>query len=216
MSETHDQILHLRKDNSQAQLDEMSALADPVLQFGQWMEEALSAEIKEPNAMALATQDADGRISNRIVLLRGYDASGFRFFTNYKSRKGSALAAQPFAALTFFWPELERQIRIEGTVEKTSAEESDTYYFSRPRGNRLGAWASPQSEEIAGREVLEGRMEQYQSHFDGQEVSRPEHWGGYRLSPDRIEFWQGRPSRLHDRILYKLEAGKWEKVRLAP
>lgn len=216
MTDSNKDILHLRQDYSQSQLDEQSVFGSPVDQFEKWMQEALISDIKEPNAMSLATINPQGRPESRIVLLRGFDASGFRFFTNYGSAKAKGLEANPFAALTFFWPELERQIRIEGAVTKTSAEESDVYYNSRPRGNRLGAWASPQSEELADRSVLEGLHARFNAQFEGKDVPRPENWGGFRLNPDRIEFWQGRPSRLHDRVCYKKEGEEWAIVRLAP
>ena len=216
MSEVPQKILHLREEYSKSQLDESSVHPDPVQQFSDWMEQALNSDIKEPNAMGLATVNANGRPANRIVLLRGFDGQGFRFFTNYESSKGQALATHPFAALTFFWSELERQVRIEGRVEKTPASESDKYYNGRPRGSRLGAWASPQSKELNNRAELEQLHSDFVTRFEGQDVPRPENWGGYRLVPDRIEFWQGRPSRLHDRVCYLLEAGAWRIVRLAP
>jgi pyridoxamine 5'-phosphate oxidase len=193
-----------------------SSLADtPLLQFSRWFEEALQAGAIEPTAMTLATCDGKGRPSARIVLLKGYDERGFVFYTNYQSRKGTELAGNPYASLLFFWPSLERQVRIEGRVGKVSAEESNAYYDSRPLGSRIGAWASPQSQPIS-RGALEARTREFAQSL-GEHPPRPEHWGGYRLEPDRVEFWQGRPSRLHDRLVFhKDEQQQWTSVRLAP
>lgn len=216
MSEVSERVRNLRIDYQKGALDEASVLGDPIAQFQSWMDAAIAAEVPEANAMTLSTVNAEGHPSARIVLLRGLDERGFVFFTNYESRKGQDLAANNHAALTFFWPDLERQIRIAGTVDKVSAEESDAYYNGRPRGSRLGAWASPQSQVIENREFLELRLEQEGKRFGEQEVVRPPHWGGYRLNPVSVEFWQGRPSRLHDRIQYvRAEAG-WKVQRLAP
>ncbi|MCB0739106.1 MAG: pyridoxamine 5'-phosphate oxidase [Bacteroidetes bacterium] len=184
-------------------------------QFNVWFNEALKAEVLEPNAMTLATASSNGSPSCRVVLLKGVD-NGFVFFTNYLSRKGSHLLENPNACLNFFWPELERQVRIEGSVEKVSALESDDYYNSRPFGSQIGAWASPQSQKIEGRELLEQRVEELQKEFSEDTIKRPEHWGGFRLRPDFVEFWQGRPSRLHDRICYLLENDRWNRFRVAP
>lgn len=225
MSTSHPKTLaNLRRDYARASLDVADVKADPFEQFQHWFQEALRAEVLEPNAMTLATIDPNGRPSARIVLIKGVDAHGVTFFTNYQSRKGQALAANPYASLVFFWPELERQVRIDGKVGKVSAEESEEYYRSRPLGSKLGAWASPQSEVIADRAWLEARQTELQQSFPEQsslEPPRPENWGGYRLAPDRFEFWQGRPSRLHDRIQYRLSqrpfaSPSWVIERLAP
>jgi pyridoxamine 5'-phosphate oxidase len=210
------EVADLRREYQMSRLDEASSDADPFRQFERWFEEAVRAGLPEPNAMGLATAEG-GRPSLRIVLLKGFDERGFVFYTNYLSRKGRELDANPMAALTFFWAELERQLRIEGRVERVSAEESDAYFQSRDRGSRVGAWASPQSELIGSREVLEARAAEAQARFEGQElVPRPPHWGGFRVLPDYFEFWQGRPSRLHDRLAYTPAAGGWQRARLAP
>ena len=211
------EIEKLRTDYGKAELDESLVAADPIAQFQAWLRQALAANVNEANAMTLATADEAGRPSARIVLLRGLDERGFVFFTNYLSRKGEQIATNPMAALCFFWPELERQVRIEGRISKTSPEESDAYFLGRPSGNRLGAWASPQSQKLGDRQALKDLVTHWETQFKGLEIPRPEHWGGYRLAPDRIEFWQGRPSRLHDRICYQQEAdGSWKIDRLAP
>jgi pyridoxamine 5'-phosphate oxidase len=210
-----DPIAHLRKSYERDELDETASAADPLQQFQLWLDQALSAELPEPNAMTLATVGANGRPSTRIVLIKGVDARGFVWYTNYGSRKGQELAHQPFAALQFHWVELERVVRIEGRVEKVSGEESDAYYATRPLDSRLGAWASPQSQVIAGRGMLVAgaakAAAQYLLH-----PPRPPHWGGYRLLPDSYEFWQGRKSRLHDRLRYRQAEGAWLRERLAP
>lgn len=218
MSNLHHHLHAIRQEYTQAALDETHATANPFDLLEKWLHEAIEAQVAEPNAMFLATVNKENRPSGRIVLLRGMDENGLRFFTNYHSRKGKELEGNPFAGLTFFWAELERQIRIEGKVEKTDAHESDQYFHSRPRGNRLGAWASPQSEVIANRDELERILGVFQAKFGHDApIPRPEHWGGYRLVPDRIEFWQGRPSRLHDRLRYQLsKEGTWIIERLAP
>jgi len=209
-------LAELRRDYARGSLDERSVDPDPIRQFQFWFRQALDAQLPEPNAMTLATVDGEGRPSARIVLIKGVDEQGFVFYTNYESRKGLELATNPHASLLFYWIELERQVRIEGVVEKTSAGESDAYFASRPLGSRIGAWASEQSREIADRAELEASEKAFTERF-GENPPRPPHWGGYRLVPERIEFWQGRPSRLHDRILYTREAdGHWRISRLSP
>jgi pyridoxamine 5'-phosphate oxidase len=209
-------IADLRQSYERAQLDEQDASANPQQLFQQWLDEALAEKIPEPNAMTLATVGGDLRPSTRIVLIKGLDARGPVWFTNYDSRKGHELAGNPFAALQFHWVEMERVVRIEGVVEKILDDDSDTYFNSRPIGSRIGAWASPQSEVVASRDVLEASEKAFAEQF-GEHPLRPPHWGGYRLKPDRWEFWQGRPSRLHDRLRYVLQAdGGWLMERLAP
>ncbi len=207
-----------RKEYEQATLQEADVARDPLRQFTLWYEAAVTAKVPEPEAMTLSTATPEGRPSARIVLLRGYDDRGFCFFSNYNSHKGRELAANPYAALTFHWVEQERQVRIEGRVEKTSAAESDAYFFSRPSRSRIGAWSSPQSDVIPNRETLDELFKRFKEQYpDESAIPRPEHWGGYRLIPTRIEFWQGRPSRLHDRLQFSRdgEAG-WKLQRLAP
>jgi pyridoxamine 5'-phosphate oxidase len=209
-------IADLRKTYSRGALDEDACAADPIAQFQRWFDEAMKSEIPEPNAMTLATVGEGGRPSTRVVLIKGVDTRGFVWYTNYDSRKGRELAAHPFGALQFHWVELERVVRIEGRVERVSDAESDAYFASRPLDSRIGAWASPQSEEISSRTVLVARAAEYGAKFL-LNPPRPPHWGGFRLVPDRVEFWQGRPSRLHDRILYTLNASDgWKLSRLAP
>lgn len=209
-------IAALRKNYERAELLESTASTDPYQQFDTWLQEALEAGIPEPNAMTLATVGSNLRPSNRIVLIKGCDARGIVWFTNYQSRKGRELAGNPFASLQFHWVEMERTVRIEGRVEKTSADESDAYFHSRPLGSRLGAVASPQSEVVANREALEREMQRVEALY-GDKPVRPAHWGGYRLVPDEWQFWQGRRSRLHDRLRYQLDAqGHWVRERLAP
>lgn len=209
-------IADLRKDYSRASLSESDVAADPMEQFKKWFDEALTAEVPEANAMSLATVDANGRPSSRIVLIKEFDHRGFSWFTNYESRKGHELHQNQQAALLFHWIGLERQVRIEGRVERISAEENDAYFHSRPLGSRIGAIASSQSEPVASREALEMRYAAAEAQH-GEHPLRPAHWGGYRLVPDYIEFWQGRSSRLHDRIVFKLQAdGSWHKQRLQP
>lgn len=209
-------IADLRKDYTQAELDEADALANPFDFFQLWFDQALKADLPEPNAMTLATVNADGKPSARIVLIKGLDQRGITFFTNYESRKGQELAQNPNAAILFHWTELERQVRIEGRVEQCSPQESDAYYLSRPAGSRLGAWASPQSQVIESRTVLEQRVKMAAEELQGDPKIRPPFWGGYRLVPEFFEFWQGRPSRLHDRLAYTLKSGQWVMSRLAP
>lgn len=210
-------VADLRRDYRVSVLEETDASSNPIEQFERWWQEVLKADVPEPNGMTLATVGADGRPSARIVLLKGFDQRGFNFFTNYNSRKGQELAAMPYGALVFWWESLERQVRIEGTVEKLTPQESDAYYQSRPKGSRLGAWASPQSQVIESRQVLENKQHALEEQYGGADhIPRPPHWGGFRLIPDRMEFWQGRSSRLHDRLCYfKIEEG-WARVRLAP
>ncbi len=209
-------IADLRKSYERDELDESASAAQPLQQFERWFQQALTAEVPEPNAMTLATVGADGRPSTRIVLIKEFDSRGIVWYTNYDSRKGRELAGNPHAALQFHWVELERVVRIEGRVEKVGAEESDAYFASRPLDSRIGAWASPQSQVIASRAVLVSNAARYGAQFLLQ-PPRPPHWGGYRLVPDRWEFWQGRKSRLHDRLRYRLdEAGQWVRERLAP
>ncbi|MCH7345587.1 pyridoxamine 5'-phosphate oxidase [Pelomonas sp. CA6] len=205
----------LRKSYERDELDEDQASAQPLQQFQLWMEQALAAGVPEPNAMTLATVGADGRPSTRIVLIKGIDARGLVWYTNYDSRKGRELALHPFAALQFHWVEMERVVRVEGRVEKVSDAESDAYYQSRPLDSRLGAWASPQSQVIASRAVLVANAAKAAAQH-GLNPPRPPHWGGFRLLPERWEFWQGRKSRLHDRLCYRLEEGRWVRERLAP
>ncbi|MDO1444689.1 pyridoxamine 5'-phosphate oxidase [Rhodocytophaga aerolata] len=217
MSEKYN-LAAIRKEYTLQDLTLEQTAPEPFTQFQQWLAEALEAKVPEPNAMHLATVSANGRPSGRIVLLKGLTEKGFVFFTNYQSRKGQELASNQWASLTFFWPELERQVRIEGSTELISAQQSDAYFHSRPRGSQIGAWASPQSQQIPGRQVLEENTTRLKEEF-GQEqlIPRPPHWGGYCIVPDSIEFWQGRPSRLHDRIVYtKTAENTWQKHRLAP
>lgn len=208
-------LADLRKSYERAELNENASHADPLQQFDQWLQEAISAEIPEPNAMTLATVGSDLRPSTRVVLIKGYDANGIVWFTNYASRKGQQLAGNPYAALQFHWVELERVVRIEGVVEKVSDAESDEYFQSRPLDSRIGAWASPQSQVIAGRSVLVTNAAKYAAQFMLQ-PPRPPHWGGFRLQADSWEFWQGRKSRLHDRLQYRKDGDNWLRERLAP
>ena len=208
-------IAHLRKSYEKAELDETASAADPMDQFALWFDQAVKGALPEPNAMTLATVGPDGRPSTRVVLIKGFDTRGIVWYTNYDSRKGQELAQQPFAALQFHWVEMERVVRIEGRVEKTSAEESDAYYATRPLDSRLGAWASPQSQVIPSRTVLVTAAAQAAVRY-ALHPPRPPHWGGYRLLPDAWEFWQGRKSRLHDRLRYRLDEGRWVRERLAP
>ncbi|HEY9648556.1 MAG TPA: pyridoxamine 5'-phosphate oxidase [Chroococcidiopsis sp.] len=210
-------IADLRRNYTRQALDETHVNADPLVQFQIWFDAAVAAELPEPNAMTLATATADGTPAARMVLLKGADADGFVFYTNYESRKGHELTSNPKAALIFWWAELERQVRIDGAIAKVSPAEADEYFRSRPVGSQLGAWVSNQSQVIPNRDVLETRLQQLTEQYQDQSIPRPPHWGGYRLTPSAIEFWQGRPSRLHDRLLYTRQPdGTWAIARLSP
>lgn len=209
---------YFRNEYGKLKLDDADLPSNPVVLFEKWLTEAFNADLPEPTAMTLATSDSDGRISSRIVLLKGFDTGGFQFYTNYLSQKGQNLTENKFAAMSFFWPEIERQVRIEGSVEKISARDSDLYHAARPRNNQLGAWASEQSAPLLDRETLESQFEAVSNAYKNHDViPRPPQWGGYRLTPDRVEFWQGRENRLHDRINYNRDrSGRWSRERLNP
>ncbi len=209
-------IAHIRRDYRHASLTESDVDADPIVQFHQWFDAAVRAEVQEPNAMFLATATPDAYPSGRVVLLKGADQRGFVFYTDYRSRKGAELADNPHASLCFFWPELERQVRIVGAVQRVSRAESDEYFQSRPLPSRIGAWSSHQSAVLPSRDVLEQELAANTARFADGPVPLPEHWGGFRVVPDEIEFWQGRPSRLHDRIQFRRESGVWNRRRLSP
>jgi pyridoxamine 5'-phosphate oxidase len=210
-------LADLRREYARASLNEPDVDADPIRQFAVWFEQALAAQVPDPNAMTLATVGAEGRPSARIVLLKVFDEAGFTFHTNYDSRKGRELAANPHAALVFFWPELERQVRVEGVVRRLSDAESDAYFQSRPFGSRLSAWASRQSAPVADRAAMERELEETARKYDGRDVPRPPFWGGLRLWPEAVEFWQGRPNRLHDRLRYRrVPPAEWRMERLSP
>ena len=209
-------IADLRKEYTRAGLREAEARPDPIQQFRKWFDETLAADLHEPNAMTLATATPDGRPSARVVLLKGFDEKGFIFYTNYEGRKSRELDENPYCALVFYWGELERQVRIEGQAFRVSGEESDAYYRSRPQGSKLGAWASEQSQPVEDRGTLEKRLRELEAQYQGREVPRPPFWGGYRVEPEEIEFWQGRENRLHDRLLYRRSESGWDMVRLQP
>ena len=216
MSAAPTDLARLRTDYKRASLGERDVAADPIAQFSRWFDEAVAAQVPEPNAMTLATVDADGQPAARIVLLKAADARGFVFHTNYDSRKGRDIGANARVALVFFWPELERQVRVEGRAERVSARESDDYFGERPRASQLGAWSSPQSAPIADRGTLEARFAEAEKRFASQNVPRPSNWGGIRVAAERVEFWQGRTSRLHDRLVFSRAGAGWSIGRLAP
>lgn len=209
-------LSELRRNYTYKGLSELDLSPDPLVQFGLWFRQAMDAGVCEPNAMTLATANPDGEPAARTVLLKGYDSGGFRFYTNYESAKGRELAVNPRAALLFYWCELERQIRISGQVEKATQEESDAYFHTRPEGSRLAAWSSAQSQVAPDREMLERNYHEAAKRFATTPMTRPPHWGGYRVRPEMFEFWQGRPSRLHDRLRYRLQEGVWRIDRLSP
>jgi pyridoxamine 5'-phosphate oxidase len=210
------EVAALRKEYTRAGLDKADMDPDPVAQFRVWFEKVIDADLHEPNAMILATATTEGKPSARTVLLKGYDERGFVFYTSYEGRKAGELEVNPMCALLFYWGELERQVRIEGRASRLSSEESDAYFASRPRGSRLGAWASEQSLPVEDRSVLEERVRALEKEYEGREIPRPPFWGGYRVEPDTIEFWQGRENRLHDRIVYHRSGRGWKIVRLQP
>jgi pyridoxamine 5'-phosphate oxidase len=211
-----DHIARLRREYARAGLKESDAEEDPVEQFRRWFDEALAANLHEPNAMTLATATPDGRPSARTVLLKGFDERGFVFYTNYEGRKARELEINPHCALVFYWGELERQVRMEGRAGRIPEEESDAYFEVRPRGSQLGAWASEQSRPVRDREALEDRLRELEAEYEGREVPRPPFWGGYRVEPETMEFWQGRENRLHDRLIYRRSNGLWRRERLQP
>lgn len=211
-----EKVAQIRRDYAREKLNQSAVRDNPLTQFTVWFQQALSADLLDPNAMTLSTASAEGKPSSRIVLLKGVDESGFRFYTNYGSRKARELEENPYAALCFYWPSLERQIRIEGSVGKVSREESESYFRERPRLSQLGAWASKQSSRVSSREALKEAFEKVKQRFEDEEVPLPDFWGGYLLEPDWIEFWQGRKGRMHDRICYEKKEGGWDHFRLAP
>jgi pyridoxamine 5'-phosphate oxidase len=209
-------LQNIRKEYRLAQLDIDNLDVNPIVQFRYWLNDAIQSGITEPTAMVLSTASAEGRSSSRIVLLKNLSEDGFTFFTNYESKKGMQIASNPFGSLLFYWPQLERQVRIEGKIYRTLRHESDEYFVTRPEGSRIGAWSSPQSRRIPNREYLEGLQKDYLEMFRTRTLDRPENWGGYRLVPDLMEFWQGRENRLHDRFEYTRKDNGWEVYRLAP
>lgn len=216
MKDINEHIKNLRSDYSKMELNEKDIEKNPFLQFEKWMKEAVDAEIIEPHAMTLSTVSTTLKPSARIVLLRDFGISGFTFYTNYASKKGQDIASHPDAALTFFWPQIERQVRIEGVLEKVSTSVSDAYFNSRPRESKIGAWVSDQSKSIQSKKMIEEKFNELSSRYAGKEIPRPEYWGGYRLKPSVFEFWQGRPNRLHDRIQFSLSEENWLIQRLSP
>ena len=211
-----DRVARLRKEYTRSGLKESDADPNPIEQFRRWFDEALAADLHEPNAMTVATATPEARPSARIVLLKGFDERGFVFYTSYEGRKSGELETNPYAALVFYWGELERQVRIEGRVSRVSEEESDAYFEGRPRGSQLGAWVSEQSRPVEDRGALEERLRELEAEYDGREVPRPPFWGGYRVEPETIEFWQGRENRLHDRLRYRRSDEGWKVERLQP
>ncbi|BAW95330.1 pyridoxamine 5'-phosphate oxidase [[Synechococcus] sp. NIES-970] len=211
-------VANLRQNYTKAGLHEDDVSDDPMAQFATWFQQATeTAEIREPNAMVVSTVNAEGKPSARVVLLKDFSEAGFTFFTNYTSQKGTELMATQYGAIVFWWEPLERQVRIEGTVEKLTPEQSDAYFASRPRKSQIGAWASPQSQAIANREFLEQRFKDLEAEYADKDIPRPDHWGGFLVRPEKIEFWQGRPSRLHDRLVFTLQGDRtWQRQRLAP
>jgi pyridoxamine 5'-phosphate oxidase len=216
MELTRENLQNLRQDYRVASLSENDVAANPFLQFNKWFSDAVDAQLYEPNVMTFATADSDGKPSARIVLLKGFDENGFVFYTNYESRKANDLVENPQAAAVFFWAELERQVRIEGIVSKIDTETSEAYFHSRPIGSQIGAIASPQSSVITDRSILEEKVSMLTAQYEGKVIPKPDNWGGYLIEPKRIEFWQGRSSRLHDRIIYDFIEGTWKISRLAP
>ena len=211
-----DHVARLRKEYTRTGLNETDASPDPIAQFRRWFDEALAADLHEPNATTLATATPDGRPSARVVLLKGFDERGFVFYTNYEGRKARELEINPLCALVVYWGELERQVRVEGRAGRISDEDSDAYFAGRPRGSQLGAWASEQSRPVRDRGALEVRLRELEAEYEGREVPRPPFWGGYRIEPETIEFWQGRENRLHDRLVYRRSDGLWRRERLQP
>lgn len=216
MDDLRKYISNLRHDFTLQHLDESLVEQDPFLQFEKWLKEATQAQLPEPNAMILSTADKEGRPSGRVLLLRDFSSEGFIFYTNYESRKGKEIAENPFGAMTFFWQQLERQVRIEGKLQKLKEDLSDTYFSGRPRESQIGAWTSPQSKKLKNRNELDELNKKFHEKFKDKEVARPKHWGGYTLVPEKIEFWQGRAGRLHDRLVYQKVENSWQMYRLAP
>ncbi len=211
-----DELAALRREYGDAGLDDPDLAPDPIAMFRRWLHDTVVAGLHEPNAVVVSSATPDGRPSSRLVLLKGVDERGFVFYTNYESRKGGELDANPLAALLFPWHDLQRQVRVEGTVTRVSEEESEDYFVSRPRASQLGAWASPQSDEVSSRDALQASYDEVEGRYEGRDIPLPPYWGGYRVSPDVLEFWQGRRGRMHDRLVYRREGEGWSTVRLAP